>query len=152
MARETGRAQRVTEGPRAGWLQWIEPVADTFLSLLGPIYLRPDGEGRAIVELEPRSEHCNRVGTLHGGFIAGFADHALFSGLVAMGHEAMTASVTIDLSVQYMAAGRFGEPLRAEVELLGETGRLLFMRMILVQGDGPVAAAAGTLRKPSVAR
>lgn len=145
-------AQRVTEGPRAGWLQWVEPVADTFLTLLGPVYSCPDGDRRAIVELDPRPEHRNRAGALHGGFIAGFADHALFSGLVAMGHAAMSNAVTIDLSIQYMAAGKFGEPLRAEVELVAETGRLLFMRMLLTQGDGPVAAAAGTLRKPSVAR
>ncbi|MEJ7934099.1 PaaI family thioesterase [Sphingobium sp. AN558] len=127
-------------------------MADTFLALLGPVYSRPDGERRAIVELEPRPEHRNRAGALHGGFIAGFADHALFSGLVAMGHEAMTDSVTVDLSIQYMAAGSFGEPLRAEVELIAETGRLLFMRMTLVQAGRPVAAAAGTLRKPSRAR
>lgn len=139
----------MTEGSRAGWLMWVEPVADTFLALLGPVYSRPDGDGRAIVELDPRPEHRNRAGALHGGFIAGFADHALFSGLMAMGHEAITDSVTLDLSIQYMGAGTVGEPLRAEVELIAETGRLLFMRMTLVQAGRPVAAAAGTLRKPS---
>eukprot|EP01041_Mallomonas_annulata_P030435 gene30435-52568_t len=45
------------------------------------------------------------------------------------------AAVTLDLSVQFIGAGIIGEPLDAEVELLKETGRLLFMRGIVTQGD-----------------
>ena len=59
------------------------------------------------------------------------------------------AAVTLDLSVQFIGAGVIGKPLEAEVELLKETGRLLFMRGIVSQGDERVAAFSGTIRKPT---
>lgn len=147
MSAETTIVRRVSEGARAGWLQWIEPVDGTFLTLLGDIYSRPDGESRAVVELETRPSHRNRLGSLHGGFLASFADHAYFSAMVAIGRPAQASAVTVDLSMQYLGAGKIGEVLRAEVELLGETGRLLFLRMTLKQGDRAVAASTATLRK-----
>ena len=142
-----GMARRVTEGPRAGWSQWVDPVPDTFLSLLGPVYSRSIGDRTAMVELDPRPDHRNRGGALHGGFLAAFADHAYFSGLFAMGRQEQAGAVTVDLSMQYLAAAQYGEPLRAEVELLAETGRLLFMRMTMLQSNGPVGASTATLRK-----
>jgi acyl-coenzyme A thioesterase PaaI-like protein len=57
--------------------------------------------------------------------------------------------VTLDLSVQFIGAGVVGEPMDAEVELLKETGRLLFMRGLVLQGETRVAAFSGTIRKPS---
>jgi hypothetical protein len=51
--------------------------------------------------------------------------------------------------VQFIGAGVIGEALEAEVELLKETGRLLFMRGVVSQGESRVAAFSGTIRKPS---
>jgi uncharacterized protein (TIGR00369 family) len=147
-----GITRRVPEGARAGWLEGIEPVPRTFLSLLGPIYSRPEGDKRAIVELEPRPDHCNRLGSLHGGLLAAFADHADFSAMVAMGRPAQAVALTVDLSMQYLGAGRADRMLRAEVELLGETGRLLFLRLTLMQEGVAVAASTATLRKAPEAR
>ena len=58
--------------------------------------------------------------------------------------------MTLDLSTQFIGGGRIGEPLEAQVELLKETGRLLFLRGLVVQGEGdPIASFAGTIRKPT---
>ena len=140
-------ARPIADGPRAGWLEWVEPAEGNFLSILGPLYSRREGDRRAIVELEPRPEHRNRLGSLHGGLLAAFADHAYFSAMVAMGRPAQAGAVTVDLSMQYLAAGSADAPLRAEVDLLGETGRLLFLRLVLSQHGQPVAASTATLRK-----
>jgi uncharacterized protein (TIGR00369 family) len=137
----------VVEGPRAGWCEWVEPIPGTFLSLLGPVFSRVEGDRRAAIELEPRPEHRNRLGSLHGGFLASFADHAYFSAMVVMGRPAQANAVTVDLSMQYLGAGKADRVLRADVELLGETGRLLFMRMTLAQDGIPIAASTATLRK-----
>ena len=152
MGVESGIVRHVTDGPRAGWLEWVEPVDGTFLSMLEPIYSRPDGDRRASVELMPRPDHCNRLGSLHGGFLASFADHAYFSAMVAIGRPAQANAVTVDLTMQYLAAGKAGQLLRADVELLTETGRLAFLRMTLMQGDLPIAASTATLRKAPEAR
>lgn len=139
--------QPLTEGKWAGWAAWSDPHPDTFLQAIGRGYLKAVSPGKAHVALETRSSHRNRLDTLHGGMIAAFADHAFFGGLWAMGFEHQINGVTIDLSLQYLGAGKVGPDLLAEVELLRETGRLFFLRMLITQEGEPVAAATATLRK-----
>ena len=55
---------------------------------------------------------------------------------------------TVDLSAQFIGAGSWGEPLEARIELLRETGRMLFLRGLVVQeGQPTIASFTGTLRK-----
>jgi acyl-coenzyme A thioesterase PaaI-like protein len=142
----------LTQGPWAGWAAWSDPHPDTFLHAIGRSYLRSDEPGRARVALETRPGHRNRLDSLHGGFIAAFADHAYFAGLWVMGHVAQVHGLTVDLSMQYMGVGRVGPRLLADVELLRETGRMMFLRMLITQEDQPVAASTATVRKVSVPR
>ncbi len=139
----------LTDGKWAGWTGWSDPHPDTFLQAIGRGYMRATGPNRAQVALETRSSHRNRIGTLHGGFLAAFADHAFFGGLWIMGLKDHANGMTIDLSMQYLGVGKVGPDLVAEVELLRETGRMLFLRMIMTQDGAPVAASSGTIRKVS---
>ncbi|NWK94256.1 PaaI family thioesterase [Sphingobium lactosutens] len=137
----------LTEGKWSGWTQWSDPHPDTFLQAIGRGYMRGESATKALVGLETRSSHRNRLDTLHGGFLAAFADHAYFGGLWAMGREEQVNGVTIDLSMQYLDAGKVGPDLIAELEVLQETGRLFFLRMLITQNGQPVAASTATLRK-----
>ena len=71
----------------------------------------------------------------------------------ARGFGLITAgtAVTLDLNTQFIGGGRVGEPIEAQVEVLKETGRLLFLRGLVVQGDDDtkIAAFSATIRKPS---
>ena len=136
------------EGPWADWLRWSEPVPDTFLNTsVGPSYSRGEDARRATVMLETRQSHANRNGALHGGFLAAFADHAYFAALAAIGRPEQAAAVTVDLFMQYCGSGKVGHPLRADVEVLQETGRLFFMRLTLHQDDALVASSTAIVRK-----
>jgi acyl-coenzyme A thioesterase PaaI-like protein len=137
----------LTEGKWAGWAAWSDPHPDTFLQAIGRGYMRGESATKATVGLETRSSHRNRLDTLHGGFLAAFADHAYFGGLWAMGHVSQVNGVTIDLSMQYLGAGKVGPDLFAEVEVLRETGRLFFLRMLIKQDGQAVAASTATVRK-----
>lgn len=139
----------LTEGKWAGWAAWSDPHPDTFLQAIGRGYMRGESASKAQVGLETRSSHRNRLDTLHGGFLAAFADHAFFGGLWAMGHRDVVNGMTVDLSMQYLGVGRVGPDLIAQVELLRETGRMMFLRMLITQDGAPVAASTATLRKPS---
>lgn len=141
--------QPLTEGKWAGWAAWSDPHPDTFLQAIGRGYMRGLGPDRAHVALETRPSHRNRLDTLHGGFLAAFADHAYFGGLWAMGHKKQVHGVTIDLSMQYLGSGKVGPDLLAEVDLLRETGRLMFLRMLITQDGQAVAASTATVRKVS---
>ena len=60
--------------------------------------------------------------------------------------------MTLDLSTQFVGGGRLDEPLDAVVEQVRETGRLIFLRGLVVQGPGDehiVLSFAGTIRKAS---
>lgn len=140
----------VAEGAWAGWVEYADSESDTFLSIIGPSYARHDGGNRATVAVDTRPFHRNRNGTLHGGFIAAVADHVGFAALNVMGRPEQMRGATIDLQVQFIGGGHFGEPLFAEVEILRETGRLFFVRMTFRQGgDHLVAAATATFKKAS---
>ncbi len=138
------------EGKWAGWSAWSDPQPDTFLQSIGRGYMRAIAPNRAHVALETRTGHRNRLDALHGGFLAAFADHAYFGAVWIMGHHAQVNGVTLDLSMQYLGAGKVGPDLVADVELLRETGRLMFLRMLITQEGEPVAASTATLRKASV--
>ena len=56
-------------------------------------------------------------------------------------------AVTLDLNTRFLSRGRIGVPLDAEVELLRETKRLVFLAGKLVQDGELVASFSGALRK-----
>ncbi len=118
-------------------------------TVIGKILVRSDGEGKARLRMFPGHMHSNLSGVVHGGTTLGFIDVAMFGASRMFGLIEAGTAVTLDLSVQFIGAGVIGEPLDAEVELLKETGRLLFMRGLVVQGENRIAAFSGTIRKPT---
>jgi acyl-coenzyme A thioesterase PaaI-like protein len=98
----------------------------------------------------PTIKHSNLMNNLHGGTILALIDVAMFAGSRTFGLIEAGTAVTLDMSVQFIGAGQVDVPLDAEVELLKETGRLLFLRGLVVQGETRIAAWSGTIRKPTV--
>jgi uncharacterized protein (TIGR00369 family) len=134
-----------------GWLTWRLHDETRFNGyVMGKMIVRPEGEGRARVRMFPEHKHTNLMGNLHGGTILSLIDVAMFAGSRMFGLIEAGTAVTLDMSVQFIGAGKPDAPLDAEVELLRETGRLLFLRGLVVQGDDRVAAWSGTIRKPTV--
>jgi acyl-coenzyme A thioesterase PaaI-like protein len=136
-----------------GWRYWRPSDPTRFNSLLGPISYRVEGEV-ARVRLTPEHRHSNVRNAVHGGVTLAFIDVALFAAARGFGLVTAGTAVTLGLDTQFIGEGRIGEPLEAEVELLRETGRLLFLRGLVVQGDdrAKIAAFSATIRKPSPQR
>ena len=118
-------------------------------TVLGKMIVRSEGEGKARLRMFPEHRHSNLGNAVHGGTTLGFIDVALFGAARIFGLIDTGVAVTLDLSVQFIGAGRLNEPLDAEVELLKETQRLLFMRGLVVQGGDRIAGFSGTIRKAS---
>ena len=131
-----------------GWMTWALSDPTRFNSFLGPFLLKVEG-GVARVRMTPRHEHSNLQDNLHGGALLGFIDVALFAASRGFGLIEAGTAVTLDLSVQFIGAGRVGDVVEAQVELLRETGRLLFLRGLVVQGAATIAGFSGTIRKPT---
>ena len=133
-----------------GWFNWQMIDSSRYNgTVIGKILVRSDGEGKARLRMFPEHMHSNLSGVVHGGTTLGFIDVAMFGASRMFGLIDAGTAVTLDLSVQFIGAGVIGEPLDAEVELLKETGRLLFMRGLVLQGENRIAAFSGTIRKPT---
>nr|WP_269142199.1 PaaI family thioesterase [Sphingomonas sp. IC-11] len=122
--------------------------SDRYNTFLGDMVVRVE-DGVCRVRMLPERRHSNLGNNVHGGAMLGFIDVALFAAARSFGLITAGTAVTLDLNTHFMGAGTIGEPLEARVELLRETGRLLFMRGLVVQGESPVAEFSGTIRKPT---
>ena len=134
-----------------GWRRWSMRDPTRFITLLGDLMVRSDGD-TVRVRMTPEHRHSNMRDNVHGGALLGFIDVALFAASRELKLITAGTAVTLDLNTQFIGGGRIGEPIEAQVELLKETGRLLFLRGLVVQGDGDgeerIAAFSGTIRKP----
>ena len=129
-----------------GWHSWQLRDDTRYNGFLGPLLVRREGD-IARVRMMPLHKHSNLADAVHGGTTLGFIDVALFGASRVFGLIEAGTAVTLDLSVQFIGAGKTGVIMEAEVELLRETRRLLFLRGLVTQGDDKVAAFSGTIRK-----
>jgi acyl-coenzyme A thioesterase PaaI-like protein len=131
-----------------GWWTWDLADDTKFNAVIGKLLVRADGPGRAVCRMFPEERHSNLGDMVHGGAILTFIDMALFAGGRLAGANVIRA-VTLDLSTRFLGRGRIGVPLDAEIELLRETKRLVFLAGKLVQDGELVASFSGALRKAS---
>ena len=145
------------EALEGGWISWNLKDASRFNAFIEPLSVRlesptEDGRPRARVRMLPTRKHSNLGDNVHGAVTLALVDIALFAASHQFGSLEAGHSVTLDLSTQFVGAGRIGEPLDAIVELVRETGLLIFLRGLVVQGEGDehiVLTFAGTIRKAS---
>jgi acyl-coenzyme A thioesterase PaaI-like protein len=140
-----------------GWLSWNLNDQTRFNSFIEPLSVRrelplPDGRPRARVRMMPTRKHSNLGDNVHGAVTLALIDVSLFAASHQFGSLNAGFSVTLDLNTQFIGGGRLEEPLDAVVEQVRETGRLIFLRGMVVQGPDDkhiVAAFSGTIRKAS---
>lgn len=141
-----------------GWIAWNLKDATRYNALIEPLQVRRDADtadGRPIARLRmvPGRQHSNLGNAVHGGITLGLIDIGLFASCHQFGVLNVGPSVTLNLDTQFISAGRIDEPLDAVTELVRETRRLVFLRGMVVQGEGDrhiVATYSGTIRKASV--
>ena len=128
------------------WHEWRVPGAFN-REVIGTLLVRDEGEGVARTRIFPAAHMGNVHGMIHGGIIAALADATLFAGLGLLTRQDLGASVTVDLSLQFIGAGSMDVPLDGLVSILRETGRMLFCQGQIVQGETTVAGFSGIIRK-----
>ncbi|MBS0473750.1 MAG: PaaI family thioesterase [Proteobacteria bacterium] len=117
------------------------------------LLVRAEPDGKARLRMFPEHRHTNLSDNIHGGTVLSLIDIGLFACSRMLGIIEAGTAVTLDLSVQFIGAGKPGEPCDAVTELLKETRRLVFLRGVVEQGAGNIVAAfSGTIRKPTTQR
>lgn len=143
-----------------GWLSWNLNDKSRFNGFIEPLSVRPepplpDGRPVARIRMHPTRKHSNLGNNVHGGVTLALIDVALFAAAHQFGALNAGFSVTLELGTQFIGGGRIDEPLDAVVEQVRETGRLIFLRGMVVQGPDDkdiVASFSGTIRKASKER
>lgn len=131
-----------------GWMRWGFRDNSRYTGFLGEMIVRAD-DGVARVRMTPEHRHSNLSGVMHGGALLGFIDVSLFAAARSLGLITAGTAVTLDLNTHFIGGARIDTMVEARVELLKETGRLLFLRGLLCQGEDIAAEFSGTIRKPS---
>lgn len=119
---------------------WISPPDNGFTATIGPLWTSGD-DARRMYAILTDERHRNHNGGVHGGLIAALADHAM--GNVARHAIGGQALATIQMDVQYLAAGRLGDFLVARSNVVRKTRSIVFARCTITSGDRDVAAATG---------
>lgn len=132
----------VTSGEWAGWYHY-EP-SDRFEDHTGPFYCKPEGDG-VVCGFMPEAKNCNAGGNVHGGAVMTFADYALF--MIAGGMDASVHGVTVTCNVEFVGGAEPGKLLTARGEVIRAGFSMVFVRGIINDGDRPVTAFSGTIKK-----
>jgi acyl-coenzyme A thioesterase 13 len=136
----------LTDGPLAGWLSWGSDGADPYETLIGPFCFRVAEDETAVCAFQPRPDHLNSGGAVHGGLLMSFADFALFS----FAYKALARgvnAVTLTCNCEFIGAANLDGWVEARGEVLRETKSLLFTRGVMTQQGRTVLAFSGTLKK-----
>jgi uncharacterized protein (TIGR00369 family) len=138
-----GEPSEVLDGPLKGWTTWGKG-ADPFETANGPFCFLAAEDGVRCA-FQPRREHLNGAGALHGGALMSFADFSLF----AFAHNVLggVKAVTLTCNCEFLAAGGCDGLVEARGEVLRETRTLVFARGLVTQNARALLAFSGTLKK-----
>ena len=130
-----------------GWNHW--KLSDDTLfngAVMGKLITRREGD-KCRLRMFPERRHLNLQNIIHGAVTQSLIDIALFSAMRVIGTGNAGPSVTLEISTQFVGAGDPDQPLDAVTEIMQETGKLVFLRGTVEQGDNRVAAFSGIVRK-----
>ncbi|WOE76262.1 PaaI family thioesterase [Alterisphingorhabdus coralli] len=129
-----------------GWSTWTPRDKDNYNAFLGVMHKRVGGDGfpdtLARVRMFPQKRHRNLQDVVHGGTMMGFIDCALFGAMRALKIGQAGPSVTVEMQTYFVGPARMDAPLEARVEVVRETGSMLFMNGVVVQGEEDSKAAS----------
>ncbi len=136
---------------KPGWYTWNLTDNTRFNAVvMGKLWTRRETD-KCRLRMIPERKHTNLQEMIHGAVTLSLIDISLFAGMRTLGSGDAGMAVTLELSTQFVGAGKPDLPLDAVVEIIRETGRMLFMRGIVEQEDHQVAAYSGIVRKATKA-
>lgn len=122
------------------------PTGLGFTDVLQPLFRSLAGD-RVRFAMWVGESHTNSMGICHGGVIATLADITAASG-VNHARGARSGNPTISLSLDFIATGRLGDWLQAEVAQVSVKRRFGFCSGLVQGPQGVVARFNGTFYLP----
>ena len=113
-----------------------------FMQNIGELSFKKIDETNYEFNIKVEEKFLNTGKIAHGGFIATIADTGMGNAAhIAAGNK---RSVTVNLDIKYISAGKLGDNLVGKVEVLKRTKTLVFINCKILNSKGIVATASGT--------
>ena len=113
-----------------------------FMQNIGDLSFKKINEANYEFNIKVEEKFLNTGKIAHGGFIATIADTGMGNAAhIAAGNK---RSVTGNLDIKYISAGKLGDNLVGKVEVLKRTKTLVFINCKILNSNGIVATASGT--------
>lgn len=119
-----------------------DPI-DPFENRAGPFFWRRQEDGSHRFACGAEARHCNRHGIVHGGLMMTMIDLAMVAAGKQHNDEQL---VTVSLNSEFIAAGREGEIIEAEGELVRRTRSLAFARGRVFVGERILLTSSAVLK------
>jgi len=117
---------------------------DPYESMVGPFYMKENGDGTYRSAFYSERRHVNTSGALHGGLLMSFADYSLF----AIAKDQLDGQcVTVGFNSEFIGAVGEGYLIESSGEVLRATRSLLFVRGTVFTADQTLLSFSGVLKR-----
>ena len=117
---------------------------DPYEALIGPFYMKDNGDGTYRSAFYSEERHVNSSGALHGGLLMSFADYSLF----AIAKDKLEGPcVTVGFNSEFIGAVGAGHLIESTGEVLRATRSLLFVRGTIFSDDQTLMSFSGVLKR-----
>ncbi len=122
--------------------KYMDETKKGFMQNIGDLSFKKIDETNYEFNIKVEEKFLNTGKIAHGGFIATIADTGMGNAAhIAAGNK---RSVTVNLDIKYISAGKLGDNLVGKVEVLKKTKTLVFINCKILNSKGIVATASGT--------
>ena len=122
--------------------KYMDETKKGFMQNIGDLSFKKIDETNFEFNIKVEEKFLNTGKIAHGGFIATIADTGMGNAAhIAAGNK---RSVTVNLDIKYISAGKLGDNLVGKVEVLKKTKTLVFINCKILNSKGIVATASGT--------
>ena len=122
--------------------KYMDETKKGFMQNIGDLSFKKIDETNYEFSIKVEEKLLNTGKIAHGGFIATIADTGMGNAAhIAAGNK---RSVTVNLDIKYISAGKLGDNLVGKVEVLKRTKTLVFINSKILNSNGIVATASGT--------
>jgi uncharacterized protein (TIGR00369 family) len=109
-------------------------LASPYMSLQGPIYIRHEAPGPAVIALRVAPQHLNIQGVTHGGMLTTLADSA-FGINISLARGRRGGQVTVSMTADFLSSARQGDCLEAHVVITRMGRQLAYANCDLKVGE-----------------
>ncbi|MDP7393267.1 MAG: PaaI family thioesterase [Alphaproteobacteria bacterium] len=120
-----------------------DPI-DPFENHVGPFFWKELEDGIQHFVLKAEARHCNRHVIVHGGLMMTMIDLAM---VVAAKETWDEQLVTVSLNSEFVDAGRAGDLIEANGELVRRTGSMAFVRGRIYVGERTLLSSSAVLKR-----